>query len=149
MSYYTFPKFTYEKHVIEIDKKLDILVKSDVYLDWDVDVDVKKNFNVDVDVDLKIEGNVATLEWDVETFKFVSDFQVVTIAEEGKSSLSQLIASGDNFEYAAISQASGSYFPYKSADTFTEVSFVALVDEYAGSNFSGTSIAAVEPFSYF
>jgi hypothetical protein len=149
MTYFTFPKITYEKHVIEIEKKMDILVKSDVYLDWDVDVNVKKDYKVDVDIDLKIEGNVATAEWDIETFKFVDTFQVVTIAEEGQSSLTQLIASGSNFEYGGVSQATGSYFPYKPADTFTEISFVALVDEYAGSNFSGSSIAAVEPFSYF
>lgn len=138
------PKITFEKHVIEIKKDVDIEVKADVYLDWDVDVDVHKEYDVKIDTDLdKMDGNTAALEFDVETFKIADQIQAVTDVDVGQSSLSQLLVEGTNFQYAAISSATSdtTHFP---VETFTEISFVALIDEHAGTNISGSLIAAVE-----
>jgi hypothetical protein len=138
-----FPIFTFEKHVIEIDKTLDIKVDQEVFLDWDVDVDVYKNYDINVDVDLDLKGNVAELEWEVETPLFVTKFQTATVVEFGDSSVSQILAQGAGFEYAGQAAATSdlTHFP---VETFTEISFTALIDENAGSNFVGTSIAAVD-----
>jgi hypothetical protein len=141
------PNITYEKHVIDIKKNFDVEVKSDVYLDWDVDVEVNKHYNVKVDTDLeKLEGNVAALEWEFEAFFVADGFQAVTDVDVGQSSLSQFLVEKGDAQFAAIASATSDTTHYP-VQTFTEIALVAVIDEYAGTNISGSMIAAVD-FDY-